>query len=105
MSAFRTLFRHCPSCGRRFEIRLTSTKEVSDVSEAWKAGKPIVATSGRRESMVMLEGERPVTVEIPETEEIKEFMYNYKCKYCGHEWSEVQSKSTVGAGNPEYKGD
>ncbi len=59
----------------------------------------------RRESNVMLEGERPVTVEVFETEEVKDFKYNYKCKRCGHEWSEERFKTTERAGNPEYKGD
>lgn len=30
MSQIRTFFRHCPSCGRRFEIRLESKKLLKD---------------------------------------------------------------------------
>jgi len=105
MSAIRTFFRHCPSCGRRFEIRLVSKIEVSDDTGTWKTSKSDVGMSGRRESSLMLEGGKPATVEVPETEEVKEFMYNYKCKHCGHEWSEEGFKTTERASNPEYKGD
>lgn len=105
MSVFRTFFRHCPSCGRRFEIRLVSKREVSDESETWKAKEYAVAMGGRRESNLMLEGEHPVTIEVPEIERVEEFRYNYKCKHCGHEWSEERSKTTERPGNPDYKGD
>ena len=105
MSAFGTFFRHCPSCGRRFEIRLISKREVGEESETWKTGKAAVGMSGRRESNLMLEGEHPVIVEVSEIEEVKEFRCNYKCKHCGHEWSEERLKRTERAGNPEYKGD
>jgi predicted SprT family Zn-dependent metalloprotease len=46
-----------------------------------------------------------VTVEVPGIEEVKEFKYNYKCKHCGHEWSEERLKTTESEGNPEYEGD
>jgi hypothetical protein len=105
MSVLRTFFRHCPSCGRRFEIRLISKGEVSDEGGTWMASRSAAGMSGRRESNVMLEGERPVTVEVSETEEVKDFKYNYKCKHCGHEWSEERFKTTERAGNPNYKGD
>ena len=105
MSAFRTFFRHCPSCGRRFEIRLVSKREVGDESETWRTKEYAVAMGGRRESNLMLEGEHPVTVEVPEIEEVREFRYNYKCKHCDHEWSEERFKTTEKPGNPDYKGD
>jgi len=62
MSVFKTFFRHCPSCGRRFEIRLGSKREVGDESETWRTSKSTVGMSGRKESNPMLEGEYPASV-------------------------------------------
>ncbi|MGD0319814.1 MAG: hypothetical protein ABSB56_08985 [Nitrososphaerales archaeon] len=56
MSVFRTFFRHRPSCGRRFEIRLISKAEVSDKGETWKTSQSAVGMGGRRENNLMLEG-------------------------------------------------
>jgi DNA-directed RNA polymerase subunit M/transcription elongation factor TFIIS len=107
MSAVSTFFRHCPSCGRRFEIRLVAKKEVDDETEVTKtkgyAGTP--GTRGRKDSNLLLEGERPAIVEVPRIEEVKEFRYYYKCKHCGHEWSEERFRMTEKPGNPDYRGD
>jgi DNA-directed RNA polymerase subunit RPC12/RpoP len=88
MSAIRTFFRHCPSCGHRFEIRLVSKKEVSDERETLKAKEYTLAQSERKDSIFTLDSENPTTLEVPEIEEVMGFKYNYRCKHCGHEWSE-----------------
>jgi uncharacterized Zn finger protein len=40
----------------------------------------------------------PVVVEedVPVTVDIKEFQYTYKCKHCGHVWSETHEKENEG---------
>ena len=105
MSALGRFFRHCPSCGRRFEIRLVSKNEVGDEGETWRAKEYALSLGTRKESNLLLESDHPATVEAQEVEEIKEFRYNYKCKHCGHEWSEERVETTRHKGDPGYKGD
>jgi DNA-directed RNA polymerase subunit RPC12/RpoP len=91
MSGFVTFFRHCPYCGRRFEIRLVSKKEATE-SDVVETEPPSIAdgaalargwygsiTGGR----AVMEGTSPMLFMD------EEFQYSYKCKHCGHEWSEV----------------
>ena len=63
-------FRHCPGCGRRFHIKLESKKLVG--------GHVYISPS----DTASRSGGGPVIIDIDE------FQYNYKCKICGHEWSE-----------------
>ena|SRR2546425_8376022 len=95
-------FRHCPECGRRFHIKLESKKRLSLDREtihkpgvARTAGYAGVRGAGYRgvggrlasgpvylpQRIILTEGE-PVIIDI------EELQYNYKCKHCGHEWSE-----------------
>jgi hypothetical protein len=86
VSQIRTFFRHCPGCGRRFEIRLvsktliredrvTSTlpeiKSLATPDEGPAAHVPLTVSQGH-----------PITVDT------EEFQYVYKCAHCGHQWSE-----------------
>jgi len=78
-------FRHCPGCGRRFHIKLESKKLV-DVERRSRATSeaqllPSGARYGARMGVTVYEG-KPIIVDV------KEFQYAYKCKHCGHEWSE-----------------
>lgn len=89
MSEVETFFRFCPSCGRRFHIKLVSKKLVDDrkeVEEIKQAMMNPVPMGYARSSMPMT----PLIVEenIPITIEIEDFQYSYKCKHCGHEWTE-----------------
>jgi len=85
-------FRHCPECGRRFQIRLVDKKLVRQergsiptreiVSGEYRYGMSFRGggtVSGP--PTVVLEG-RPIVVDI------EEIQYIYKCGHCGHEWSE-----------------
>ncbi len=77
-------FRHCPGCGRRFHIKLESKKMVQVRRETLSLEPtPRVATMQFQGSpaLAVQEGE-PIIVDI------EEFQYAYKCKHCGHEWSE-----------------
>jgi len=86
-------FRHCPECGRRFQIRLVDKKLVRQergsiptreiVSGEYRYGMSFRGggtVSGP--PTVVLEG-RPIVVDI------EEFQYIYKCGHCGHERSET----------------
>jgi hypothetical protein len=89
MSEVETFFRFCPSCGRRFHIKLVSKKlvdtkrETTEQSEVMPGGLNPMAV-GFRGSML------PLVVEenVPVTVEVEDFEYSYKCKHCGHQWTE-----------------
>jgi len=74
----RTFFRHCPACGRRFEIRLIKKKLVDRQEVESDAEEYTPATPGP----MVLESEVPLVVEVDD------FSYTYRCKHCGHQWSE-----------------
>ncbi len=67
-------FRFCPGCRRRFHVKLESKKLVHVEREQGREPPGIRASGGY--------GGGPVIIDI------EEFLYNYKCKRCGHEWSE-----------------
>jgi len=80
MSEIATVFRHCPSCGRRFEIRLIGKKMVDERRVA----------EGRQfyHSDVLYYSE--LAENVPLTVDVKEFQYAYRCKHCGHQWVEIR---------------
>jgi predicted RNA-binding Zn-ribbon protein involved in translation (DUF1610 family) len=101
MSSLRTFFRHCPNCGRRFEIRLVSKK--LEGSQVVGSGEPTlrVGLVGRDAGAVPL----VLTENVPAITDVEEFQYTYRCKHCGHEWAEVRD-ATRSAGIPKgYTGD
>ena len=71
-------FRHCPGCGRRFHIKLVEKDELASYDT--ESEGPIQIVGGRSVAYV---GEGPTMYF-----DIKEFAYHYKCKHCGHEWTE-----------------
>ena len=87
MSELKTFFRNCPSCGWRFEIRLTSKKVVGEKTVSTHYERPsglIPATAaGVILNPHLLEENVPLTIDE------QEFHYSYKCKHCGHEWVET----------------
>jgi DNA-directed RNA polymerase subunit RPC12/RpoP len=84
-------FRFCPECGRRFHIKLESKKLMKLDRETIRRPRAVHmgASTGRggpysghyQPATMVYEGE-PMTIDI------EEFQHNYKCKHCGHEWSE-----------------
>ncbi len=85
-------FRHCPECGRGFHIKLESKKRLSLDRETIRRPKATMMRGpaggvgrGRGDlpyqRIIVYEGE-PIIIDI------EELQYNYKCKHCGHEWSE-----------------
>ena len=90
MSEVKTFFRFCPSCGKRFHVKLVSKKLVDDRRET-RVHKEVTSSArvllgGRFQpiSPVILEVDVPVTVEV------EDFEYSYKCKHCGHVWTEMR---------------
>ena len=80
-------FRHCPGCGRRFHIKLVSKQLVGDQIEKRRAGEVVSVSDatylrGAMMPYLTLQEGPPVIVDH------REFQYSYKCKHCGHEWSE-----------------
>jgi predicted RNA-binding Zn-ribbon protein involved in translation (DUF1610 family) len=86
MSAIRTFFRHCPACGRRFEIRLVDKRVLG--SETLREERTRPEVSGGSFSTV----HTVVREDIPAIVDVQEFQYRYKCNHCGHEWSEVHEE-------------
>ena len=107
MSQVKTFFRHCPSCRRRFEIRLVS-KEPAD-SESFE-GKDMLQKSSTIVSGGPALGSLstpPTIVEenIPLIVDVNAFQYLYRCKHCGHQWLEVHESDKVAREPKGYTGD
>ena len=97
MSEIREFFRHCPACGRRFSIRLVSeklvderkvTEQVRRSMEATIAASSTYRYGGIPTPPVLVEEDVPLTIDI------KDFQYTYKCKHCGHVWTEIREKDS-----------
>ena len=92
MSEVRTFFRFCPACGKRFHIKLLGKKLEEERTEK---------TEVRRDTGVFRTGTGygmfatpPVIVEekVPLTIRLEDFRYSYKCKHCGHVWTEMHEE-------------
>ncbi len=83
---FETFFRHCPSCGKRFEIKLVGKTLIE--SEDIRSSRPISAAyfGGSMGSFMEVGETEPVFVDI------ETFRYAYKCKHCGHKWVEIKKE-------------
>lgn len=92
MSEIKTLFRHCPGCGRRFEIRLVSKKAVETQHETYveKHAYPVspLGSFGGKYRVIP----QAVEEDFPVTIDITEFSYTYRCKHCGHQWAELHDE-------------
>jgi hypothetical protein len=91
VSEIRTLFRHCPGCGRRFEIRLISKEAIETKHETYVERHAEPITPMPRGGIY---GGIPLAVEedYPVTLDITEFSYTYRCKHCGHQWAELRDE-------------
>lgn len=87
MSSVKTFFRHCPSCGRRFELRLVEKKLVDSRSMEEQSQSLRVSGGGFANVHTVVEQGAPVIVDV------EDFQYSYKCKHCGHIWAEVREKT------------
>jgi DNA-directed RNA polymerase subunit RPC12/RpoP len=90
MSEVSSFFRHCPSCGRRFHIKLVS-KTLVDLEREKVERQTAVSSSPMRMGSIMgatIWSPLIVQESIPVEVDIEKFQYQYKCSHCGHEWSE-----------------
>jgi len=78
----QTLFRHCPLCGRKFEVRIVARRPASE-SRPKGAGQSI-------DFHHIGPVRTPVSMESPTVVSLEEFEYSYRCKHCGHEWTEIR---------------
>jgi len=99
VSSVRTFFRHCPSCGRRFEIRLVGKKPAGSQTMAEDEKFVEAPGYGIRGAAVVVEEDQPTIVDV------EEFQYAYKCKHCGHQWTEVRERSRSAKAPKGYTGD
>ena len=95
------MFRHCPACGRRFEIRIVRKETSKDHAYGSEVPRSGAATMEAEALMPILLGEsnEPVTIEE------KEFSYTYVCKHCGHRWTETREETDVEPTPEGYTGD
>jgi len=90
VSEVKAFFRHCPSCGRRFHIKLVRKEEVAEepLTEHLTPAEEEMGYGfihGNPWMTQLAEGP-PIYVDI------EEFDYTYKCTHCGHQWSEVHTE-------------
>jgi DNA-directed RNA polymerase subunit RPC12/RpoP len=95
VSEIKAFFRHCPSCGRRFHIRLVRKEQVAGdtIKEQLTSAEEEMGSGmmHANPTLTPLAEGRPVYVDI------EEFDYTYKCTHCGHQWSEVhEEEESVG---------
>lgn len=90
MSEVRSLFRFCPACGRRFHVKLVSKTLTDDRKESEVIKQSMVSLSPTSGFGMARYNPYAVVVEenVPITIDVKDFQYTYKCKHCGHIWSE-----------------
>lgn len=95
MSEVETFFRFCPGCGKRFHIKLVSKKLVDLKRDTFEQELPMTrGLIGYRGSGVApFMAPLMVTEKIPITVDVEDFQYSYKCKHCGHEWTENRVES------------
>ena len=98
MSEIQVFFRYCPSCGRRFHIKLVG-KLLTEVDRQIVEKKTVVsgalslAGMGRGPSVLVSPAPMVLTVSTPMIIDVEKFNYTYKCGHCGHAWSEMKTET------------
>ena len=107
MSIVRTFLRHCPSCGRRFEIRLVKKELVDSQEMSEKLERPESPIIARSMTPINPAGPAPTVLsnEVPSIVDIEDFQYTYRCEHCGHEWSKVHKEEQSYRAPEGYTGD
>jgi DNA-directed RNA polymerase subunit RPC12/RpoP len=83
--------RKCPQCGRRFHVKLVDKKLAKVLDRRIVRAPPqTVKTPGSPLGPMRVVGKgEPVIIDT------EEFLYVYRCKHCGHEWSEAHTEKHV----------
>ena len=111
MPGLRTFFRHCPSCGRRFEVRVVAKEELDssevdrDSPHTTSSYVPYLAASTNPRAALSMSTGSPVVVSAREADWTKFMRYEYKCKHCGHQWFEDRTETDSGRPDRSYTGD
>jgi len=102
VSEVKSFFRHCPACGRRFEVRLVKKEQKGEDSGGLKDFRRVDPSGGSVPVPV-----NPVILEENVTALVdkEEFDYTYRCKHCGHQWTEAHDKEEVLKAPSDYSGD
>jgi transposase-like protein len=85
-----TLFRKCPSCGKRFEVKHTGEtveKKTEVVTEERTVSAPSVMAANSL-TLPLNPSVNPQTVRVAESIEEDDYTEAYKCKHCGYSWTE-----------------
>ncbi len=91
----KAFFRHCPSCGRRFEIRLVGKKLVGEQESVGKEtvveASPIGASQFESSDYLASPYTSLTSLDVtePAVVDVRDFQYTYRCKHCGHVWKEM----------------
>lgn len=92
MSDVKTFFRHCPACGKRFQIRLVDKRLVNDRQETRVEKVRAQGTDIQIGNRYQNPNPQVLYVDVPTTVEVKDFEYSYKCGHCGHAWAEMHKQ-------------
>jgi DNA-directed RNA polymerase subunit RPC12/RpoP len=85
-----TIFKKCPNCGKRFEVEHTgeSVERKSEVVMEEKVISPASLLASPQSPMLGPSVQSPPPVRVAESIEEDEYTETYKCKHCGHVWTE-----------------
>ena len=75
----------CPSCGRRFGVKVVGKSLMDDERESETVSKSVLVPGAR--GMNVGTG-TPIQVTSVVTSERKTYELSYECRSCGHKWSE-----------------
>ncbi|MBI3841490.1 MAG: hypothetical protein HY297_06040 [Thaumarchaeota archaeon] len=114
MGRLVTFFRHCPSCGRRYHVRLEGEKLAgSEVQEGQVVRRHRTPRSGLQGGLRVIVAGRSSGLQIgagitePAQVVVEVYELTYKCEACGHEWKESRKEvDEIGGGEEgRYRGD
>ena len=108
-----TFLRFCPSCGKRFHVRVVG-KEL--VGQEIQEGQTVEFHGGRGlggSVKRVVAGQSGVSIVAPGVKvspavvDTETYRYEYKCDHCGHEWAEtkVLTDEVAGGEDSGYTGD
>ena len=75
----------CPSCGRRFDVKLLGKSLMDDERESETVSKSMLVPGARG---MNVSTETPIQVTSVVTSQRKAYELSYECRSCGHKWSE-----------------
>lgn len=86
-----TVFKKCPMCGKRFEVEHTG-ESVEKKTDVVTEEKPVPTPSLMAPvSLPDIPVKPPPTVTVAEQIEEDDYTETYKCRHCGHVWTEERS--------------